>query len=79
MRIRNVTPKPHTAGIFAALTSLIGIASSPELLNILPAKWSAIVALGGVVFQALTKGVQHGDTVLVNRDIAETKGLAAPK
>jgi hypothetical protein len=79
MRTRNVKPKPHTAGIFAALTTIIGIAASPELLNILPPKVSAGVALGGVVLQAITKGIQHGDTVLVDRDEAVAVGFAKPK
>lgn len=79
MRIRNVKPKPHTAGIFAALTTIVGIAASPELLNILPPKWSAGVALAGVVLQAVTKGIQHGDTVLVDRDEAAAAGFATPK
>lgn len=79
MRTRNVKPKPHTAGIASALVTLAGIASSPELLGVLPGKWAAAVTIAGVVLQAATKGVQHGDTVLVDRDVAEIKGLAKPK
>lgn len=79
MKPRNVKAKPHTAGIFAALTTVAGVVLSPEVLNILPAKWSAGIALGGVVLQAVTKGVQHGDTVLVDRDEAVAVGFAKPK
>lgn len=71
--------KPHTAGIVSALVTLTGIAASPELLGVLPAKWAAVVTIVGVVLQAITKGVQHGDTVLVDRDEAAAVGFAKPK
>lgn len=69
----------HAAGAFAALTTLFGILSSPEVLGILPAKVATGVMVGGVVLQAMTKGVQHGNTVVVPRDDAVAVGLAKPK
>lgn len=71
--------KPHTAGIFAALTTLAGIAASPEVLNVLPAKWAAALTIGGVVLQSVTKGVQHGDTAVVPKDEAAEAGLIPPR
>jgi hypothetical protein len=79
MRTRNVKPKPHTAGIVAALTTFAGVALSPAILGILPPKWAAAVTLTGIVAQSLTKAVHQGGTVVVDRDVAEVKGLAKPK
>lgn len=74
-----MTPKPHTAGIAAALTTLAGIVLSPAVLGVLPPKWAAALTIVGVVLQAATKGVQQGDTVLVSRDEAVAAGFAKPK
>jgi hypothetical protein len=58
-------PRPHTAGIVAALTSIAGILASPAVLGVLPTKYAAAVTIAGVVLQAFTKGVASGGTDLV--------------
>lgn len=79
MRPRNVTPKPHTAGIAAVLTTVAGVMASPLAFGILPGKWATGIAIGGALLQAFTKPVHAGDTVVVSRDDAAAVGLAKPK
>lgn len=57
--------KPHTAGILAALMSILGIVSSPAVLGILPPKAAAVVGAAGLIAQAFTKPVTAGGTDLV--------------
>jgi hypothetical protein len=59
--------KPHTAGILSFLTSLLGFVAlnSQTIAQYVPPKAAGAVLIGGIVAQAITKGVQHGDTDLV--------------
>jgi len=65
----------HVAGLLSALVSIAGLLSHPEILNLLPEKYAVIMSAAGVVLQAITKGVQHGATELVDR---ETGTVVAP-
>lgn len=60
--------KPHTAGIVAAIVSLVGLLGSPEFLSLFPAKYAVMISSTGIILQAITKGVQHGGTELVPKD-----------
>lgn len=57
--------KPHTAGIVSALVTLSGLCLSPAVLNLVPAKYAAVVTALGVFLQAFTKPVTAGNTTLV--------------
>jgi hypothetical protein len=59
--------KPHTAGILSFLTSLLGFVAlnSQTIAQYVPPKVAGGVLVAGMVAQAVTKGVQHGDTDLV--------------
>lgn len=64
-----MTWKPHIAGIFAALTTLTGLATAisqiPGLTDTKVGKAAVAVVAIGSACQAFTKGVQHGDTDVV--------------
>jgi hypothetical protein len=49
--------KFHIPAIIGALTSAIGILSSPAILGMLGVKGAAIVTAAGVIIQAFTKPV----------------------
>lgn len=74
-------PRPHVAGILAALTSIAGVLLEiiPAVQGQVPPKYGWIVLVVGIVCQALTKGALHGDTVLVPRDDARAAGLITPE
>jgi hypothetical protein len=57
----------HVAGLVALLISVAGLLTSPDVLNLLPAKYSDTALAIGLLLQAITKGVQHGNTVLVDK------------
>lgn len=58
----------HTAGVVSALVAIGGLLSHPEILNLLPEKYAVIVSAIGVLLQAITKGVHHGGTELIDRE-----------
>lgn len=78
-----MTPKPHTAGIVAALITTLGLIleglRDSQVLALLPHWLSIAITVGGIVLQAVTKGVTQGGTVLIPRETAEMKGLVKPK
>jgi hypothetical protein len=59
--------KPHTAGILSALASIVGFVAlnSDTIAQYVPHKAAGAVILAGIAAQAVTKGIQHGDTDLV--------------
>lgn len=63
----NTPKKPHTAGILAALASIAGFVAmnSDTIAQYIPPKYAGIVAIAGVIAQAVTKPVHAGDTDLV--------------
>jgi uncharacterized membrane protein YfcA len=58
----------HVAGVLSALVSVGGLLSHPEILNLLPEKYAVVMSAVGVVLQAITKGVQHGSTQMIDRE-----------
>lgn len=83
MKSPKVTPRPHTAGIVAALITTLGLIlealTDSQVLQLLPHWASIAITIGGIVLQALTKGVTQGNTVLITRDEAIGVGFAKPK
>lgn len=57
--------KLHLSGILGALTTLGGLAASPEVANLIPGKWSAVVVAVGALIQATTRAVHKGDVMEV--------------
>lgn len=57
--------KLHLAGVVGAVTTVAGIMSLPEVLNLLPPKVAAGVIAAGAVIQALTRAVHKGDVMEV--------------
>lgn len=47
--------------IGAGLVTTIGVVSDPHVLGLLAPHVATAVTVGGIVLQAVTKGVQHGD------------------
>lgn len=76
MKAPAAPPRPHVAGIVAALTSVAGVLLEviPTVQGHVPPKYAWIVLVVGVICQALTKGVSHGNTVLISRDDAIAHG-----
>lgn len=83
MRARFAPPRPHTAGIVAALITTLGVVlealrDSGELQHLPHWLSIGVIVVGGVI-QSLTKGVHQGDSVLVGRLEAAAVGFAKPK
>jgi hypothetical protein len=55
--------KIHWPAIGAAAVSVLGVASSPAVLGLLPPQWAAAVAGAGIIAQAFTKPVPKADAV----------------
>lgn len=54
------TMKLHWPAVLGVLTTLAGVASSPAVLGVLPAKWAVVVTTTGALIQALTKALHDG-------------------
>jgi hypothetical protein len=51
--------KAKLPAILAAVTTLIGLLSSPMVLGLIPAEYAAVVIALGGLWQAVTKAVTH--------------------
>lgn len=49
----------HAIG--AALVTTVGVVSDPHVLGLFAPHVATAVTVGGIVLQAVTKGIQHGD------------------
>lgn len=60
--------KLHLAGVVALLPTVLGLVLAPEILNLLPDKWSHILILVGGALQAITKPINAGSTDIVPKE-----------
>lgn len=51
--------KAKLPAILALVTTLVGLASSPMVLDLVPAHWAGVIVGFGAFLQAVTKAVTH--------------------
>ncbi|NUR18243.1 MAG: hypothetical protein HOQ12_01785 [Gemmatimonadaceae bacterium] len=49
--------RAHWKALASALTSLAGLVSEPDLLNLLPAKWAHALTVAGVVLLLFARAI----------------------
>lgn len=60
--------------VLALILSIAGLASHPEVLNLLPESWAAGLTLLGIVAQAVTQQVARQPITRDSDASSETKG-----
>lgn len=53
--------KLHLPALGGLLTTIVGLAGSPLVSNVIPAHWAAAIVAVGAAVQAVTKAIQHQD------------------
>lgn len=58
----------NLAGLGSAAIAILGLLSHPEILGLFPEKYAIVISAIGIALQSITRGVQQGNTQLVDKE-----------